>query len=99
MPDHFYVYPAYLDKAGTRAGGRRVPAAMAVPEVTSEMIVEAARRLGFTAQVETEKHYPRQADRFAGRVKIGKHKGVTKARAIARIAQALRDAAPARQAA
>lgn len=94
MPDHFFVYPAYLDKTGSRADGRRVDAALAVADVTVEMIVEAARRLGFTAQAEPDKHYPRQVHRFGGRVKITKKAGVTKVEAIRRIAKAVKDAAP-----
>lgn len=95
MPDHFYVYPAYLDKTGSRTDGRRVGASVAVAEVTIEMIVEAARRLGFTAQAEADKHYPRQVQRYGGRVKITKKAGVTKVESIRRIAQAVKDAAPA----
>jgi signal recognition particle subunit SRP19 len=95
MPDHFYVYPAYLDKTGSRTDGRRVGAPLAVAEVTVEMIVEAARRLGFTAQAEPDKHYPRQVHRYGGRVKIAKQSGVTKVEAIRRIAKAVKDAAPA----
>jgi signal recognition particle subunit SRP19 len=79
MPDHFYVYPAYLGKGGSRSDGRRVPAALALPELTGEEIVAAARELGYTAEVEAEKHYPRAAAQYAGRVKVTKGGAQTKA--------------------
>jgi signal recognition particle subunit SEC65 len=94
MPDHFYVYPAYLDKAGSRAEGRRVPAASAAAEVTTEMILAAAHRLGFKAETESDKQYSRQAHAFTGRVKIVKKAGITKTEALRRIAQAVHEAAP-----
>jgi signal recognition particle subunit SEC65 len=78
MPDHFYVYPAYLSKNLPRAQGRRVPSVGALGEVTSEEIATAARALGYTAEVEAEKHYPRQFFHYAGRVKVVKKAGVTK---------------------
>jgi len=80
MPDHFYVYPAYLDVAGSRAVGRRVPASGAPTEVTVEEIVNAARSLGATATAEPERHYPRQFFAYAGRVKVAKKPGLTKSR-------------------
>ncbi|MCI4337200.1 MAG: signal recognition particle subunit SRP19/SEC65 family protein [Thermoplasmata archaeon] len=94
MPDHFYVYPAYLEKEGSRALGRRIPSTIAVPEVTAEMIVAAARQLGFQAEAEPNKQYPRQVQKYGGRVKIAKQAGITKTEAIRRIATSLRESAP-----
>ena len=78
MPEHFYVYPAYLE-GGSRATGRRVPAADGLTEVTAEEIVEAAKRLGAKAELESDKHYPRTFYAYAGRVKVTKRAGTTKA--------------------
>jgi signal recognition particle subunit SRP19 len=78
MPDHFFVYPAYLRRATTRALGRRVPQAVAVTEPGLDEIVEVARTLGFTASAEPEKQYPRAVPAYAGRVRVGKKPGVTK---------------------
>ena len=80
MPDHFYVYPAYLGRGRSRAAGRRVGAEESVADLTAEEIVQAARRLGYTAVVETDKNYPRDAGAYAGRVKVTKRVGTTKAR-------------------
>ncbi|HYA58583.1 MAG TPA: signal recognition particle subunit SRP19/SEC65 family protein [Thermoplasmata archaeon] len=80
MPDHFYVYPAYLEKGLHRSNGRRVPEAEALVDPTSEEIVQAARRLGFRAEVEADKDYPARDYAFAGRVKVTKRAGTSKAK-------------------
>ena len=89
MPEHFYVYPAYLEKL-PRAGGRRVPAADALSDVSSEEIVEAARRLGAKAEAETSKQYPRRFFTYAGRVKITKKAGTPKSAFLRALAAEVR---------
>ena len=86
MPDHFFVYPAYLDRAVSRALGRRVAAALALADITAEEIVAAARGLGFTVEAEPERQYPRVAHAYAGRVRVAKKAGVTKARFLGELA-------------
>ncbi|HYK93166.1 MAG TPA: signal recognition particle subunit SRP19/SEC65 family protein [Thermoplasmata archaeon] len=95
MPDFFYIYPAYLDRQGSRGQGRRVGAAEASEEVTAEKVLAAAKSLGFSAQLENAKQYPRQYYTFAGRVKVEKRTGVTKTAALRAIAKALRTGAAA----
>jgi len=80
MPDHFYVYPAYLDRANPRSMGRRVAGSDAPGDVTLDEIVAAAQALGATAKAEPEKQYPRTFFTYSGRVRIAKRPGVTKAR-------------------
>ncbi len=89
MPDHFYVYPAYLDRSLSRADGRRVPAGRTVAEVTADEVAQAARKLGFKAEVEAEKEFPRQFFRYAGRVKIAKKAGAPKAKTLRALADEL----------
>jgi len=95
MPDHFYVYPAYLARGRSRAEGRRLGAADSVPDVTAAEIVEAAHRLGFTAVVEADKDYPRDAASFAGRVKVTKQAGTTKSQFLRKLGAELRAHRPA----
>ena len=95
MPDYFYVYPAYLDRSGSRADGRRVGATDAADELTLDRIVAAARSIGLVAEAQPEKQYPRQFHVYAGRVKVMKKSGLTKAKALRAIAAALRSAPPA----
>ncbi|HEV2450073.1 MAG TPA: signal recognition particle subunit SRP19/SEC65 family protein [Thermoplasmata archaeon] len=89
MPDHFYVYPAYLDRSTTRALGRRVPQGSAPTSPTLESMAEAAKRLGFTAEIEADKAYTR--DPLApGRLKVTKQKGTSKTAFLRRLADDLR---------
>lgn len=89
MPDHFYVYPAYLDRSTTRALGRRVHQASAPAGASLEAMAEAARRLGFTAEIEADKAYSR--DPLApGRLKVKKQKGTSKTAFLRRMADDLR---------
>ena len=90
MPDHFYVYPAYLGRGLTRKAGRRVPASDTLPDLTGEEIVAAAKRLGFRAEVEADKQYPRRFYEYSGRVKVTKKGSVTKARFLKELAGELR---------
>jgi signal recognition particle subunit SEC65 len=86
MPEHFYVYPAYLEKL-PRSDGRRVPVADGLVEVTAEEIVAAARKLGAKAEIEADRQYPRRFFAYAGRVKVAKTPGRSKSeflRALAR---------------
>jgi signal recognition particle subunit SEC65 len=78
MPDYFYVYPAYLAKGLSRADGRRLPADRALVDVTADEIALAAKKLGYKAEAEPAKHYPRQFFTYAGRVKVTKRAGATK---------------------
>jgi len=94
MPDHFYVYPEYLDRGVSRRGGRRVAAAEGVEKVTIDAIAAAAVRLGLTAEAEPGKQFPRRAHAFAGRVKIAKAAGRPKGRLLHEIARAIREAPP-----
>jgi signal recognition particle subunit SEC65 len=90
MPEHFFVYPAYLARESSRALGRRVPAAAAVKDVTIEEIVRAATTLGFTAIAEPEKQYPRQFYTYAGRVRVTKQAGTSKTAFLRRLADQIR---------
>lgn len=92
MPDHFYVYPSYLRKKGSRASGRRVPADLAVGEVSLEAILAAAQQLGYKAELEAGKAYPREAHLHEGRVKVTKKAKRSKAGVLRELAQALRAA-------
>ncbi len=95
MPDHFYVYPAYLARGLSRSDGRRLPAGDAVLDATLEEIVAAAKRLGFRAEAEPEKHYPRRVYAFEGRVKVTKKTGTTKTTFLRAVAAELRRSRPA----
>ena len=79
MPDHFFVYPQYLEKGLSRAKGRRIPSAEGLVDPTAEEIAQAAKKLGTKAEVEEKKHYPRQFFEYSGRVKVAKRERMKKA--------------------
>jgi signal recognition particle subunit SEC65 len=89
MPDHFYVYPAYVEKL-PRSAGRRVPAEDGLGDVTAQEIVEAVRRLGARAELEADKQYPRRFYAYAGRVKVTKRAGTSKAAFLKALARELK---------
>jgi signal recognition particle subunit SEC65 len=95
MPDHFYVYPAYLGRGLSRRAGRRLPATEAVAEASADEIVTAAKRLGFKAEAESEKQYPRRFFAYEGRVKVTKKAGTTKTVFLRAVAAELRRQRPA----
>jgi len=95
MPDHFYVYPAYLGRGLSRSDGRRLPESEAVADATAEEIVAAAKRLGFKAEVEAGKQYPRRFYANEGRVKVTKKGGTTKAAFLRAVAAEVRKQRPA----
>jgi signal recognition particle subunit SEC65 len=90
MPEYFYVYPAYLSRGRSRSEGRRVPEPETLAEVTAEEIAQAAKRLGYRADVEAGKNYPRDVATSAGRVKVTKRSGVTKAKFLRLVTGELR---------
>jgi signal recognition particle subunit SRP19 len=92
MPDHFYVYPAYLQKGLSRAQGRRVPAEEALTDLSAEELVEASKKLGAKAVVEGDRHYPRRFFDYAGRVKVTKASGKSKATFLRALAAEVRRA-------
>ncbi len=86
MPEHFYVYPAYLARGRSRSQGRRLREEESVLEVTSEEIVQAAKRLGCRAEVEPTKQFPRDVPSYLGRVKVTKASGFTKTKLLRAVA-------------
>jgi signal recognition particle subunit SEC65 len=95
MPDHFYVYPAYLGKGLSRRGGRRLADPDAVSDVTVDEIAAAAKRLGLKVEIESDKQYPRRFFAYEGRVKIAKRGGASKTSLLRAIAADVRKHRPA----
>ncbi|HXW67782.1 MAG TPA: signal recognition particle subunit SRP19/SEC65 family protein [Thermoplasmata archaeon] len=95
MPDHFYVYPAYLGRGLSRRAGRRLPESEAVADATAEEIAQAAQRLGYRAELESAKQYPRRFFAYEGRVKVTKRAGTTKTTLLRALAAEVRRHRPA----
>jgi signal recognition particle subunit SEC65 len=60
--------------------------------VTAEEIAQAAKHLGYRADLESDKQYPRREFTFAGRVKVQKRAGTTKERFLRQLAEEVRRA-------
>jgi signal recognition particle subunit SRP19 len=90
MPEYFLVYPAYLGRSSSRSRGRRVPVSASSDELTLDEILAAARSLGFEAEAEPTKNYPRQFYTYAGRLKVKKKAGIPKGKFLRALGQELR---------
>ena len=66
------LYPEYFDSNLTRAEGRRVPRAIAVPAPTIHDIEKAARGLELDPVIEEDVSYPKRWWRKNGRVLVRK---------------------------
>ena len=94
MPDHFYVYPAYLGRGLSRRAGRRLPEAESIADATADEIVAAAKRLGYKAEAEPGKQYPRRCYADEGRVKVTKRAGTSKGAFLRALAAEMRRQRP-----
>ena len=66
------IWPHYFDRNLTRAQGRRVPTDLAVEEPRAGAIANAARTLGFKAELEDDARPPSQWYKTKGRVLVPK---------------------------
>ncbi|MGY5852356.1 MAG: signal recognition particle subunit SRP19/SEC65 family protein [Candidatus Thorarchaeota archaeon] len=53
------IWPAYIDSTLSRSQGRRIPTNLAAPNVTIDILTEAAQVTDLEFDVEAEKLYPR----------------------------------------
>ena len=63
------IWPAYLDAALSRSGGRRVALDAAVEEPTVDEIAKAVQQVGYDAVIERDMTYPRENEQ-RGRVLV-----------------------------
>lgn len=83
----YVIWPAYFDASISRSLCRRVPLGLSVRNPRAEQIVEAARRLGWSAVIEPGSH-PALWWRKTGKVIVDPGKPMRKSeviRALARI--------------
>ena len=66
------LWPAYFDLRLSRLEGRMVPKAAAVQEPTSEEILQAAKKCGYSCELEADKAFPREWYKTRGRVVVAK---------------------------
>jgi signal recognition particle subunit SRP19 len=84
------VWPAYLDSNLSRGQGRRIPVNLAAPDVTVDVLVEAAAAAGLESEVEEEKQYPRNWSGIGGCVVLSNPEGHKKKRILLMVAKGVR---------
>ncbi len=84
------IWPAYLDSKLTRAQGRRIPANLGAPDVTVDMLKQAADMRKLESEIESGKRYPRQGVDRGGYLVIENPEGHKKQRLLLMLAKGVR---------
>jgi signal recognition particle subunit SRP19 len=84
------IWPAYLDSKLSRTEGRRIPVNLGAPDVTVQMLKEAAEMGGLQAEVEAGKRYPRQGVDRGGYLVLENPEGHKKKRLLLMLAKGTR---------
>jgi signal recognition particle subunit SRP19 len=83
------LWPQYFEAKKTRSEGRRLPQNLAVDKITIKEIANAAEKLGYQVQVESQLKYPREWWESSGRILVDT-KGKKKSKVIKEIAKEIR---------
>ncbi len=99
--DGIIVWPVYLDSTLTRAQGRRIPKNLAAPEVTLNILMEAAKAIGLEFDAEPDKLYPRASrdQQGGGYIVLTNPQGHKKKRLLLMLAKSVRKIVAKREAA
>ena len=84
------IWPAYLDSRISRSQGRRIPANLAAPNVTLDILREAAEMGGMDFELEPDKRFPREAVRRGGYLVVQNPEGHKKKRLLLMMAKSVR---------
>jgi signal recognition particle subunit SRP19 len=90
-------WPTYFDKNYSRSEGRRLPSNLAAPDVTLELLTQAAESAGLDYEVETEKRYPKNWTESQGYIVVANDEGHKKKRLMLMLAKGVRRAAAQRE--
>ncbi len=85
----YVIWPIYFDNSISRSYCRKVPLDLSVKNPTAERILEAARKLGWSAKVEPGAH-PAFWWKRTGKVVVDPRKPIKKSEVIKSLAQAMR---------
>ena len=92
-------WPTYFDKNHSRSEGRKLPSNLAAPDVTLELLTQAAESAGLDYEVEPEKRYPKNWTESQGYIVVSNDEGHKKKRLMLMLAKGIRRAAAQREAA
>jgi signal recognition particle subunit SRP19 len=84
------IWPAYLDSKLSRSQGRRIPANLGAPDVTVDMLKQAADLRKLESEIEPGKRYPRQSVDRGGYLVVQNPNGHKKQRLLLMLAKGVR---------
>lgn len=84
------IWPAYLDSKLSRSQGRRIPANLGAPDVTVDMLKQAADIRSLQSDIESGKRYPRQGVDRGGYLVLENPEGHKKKRLLLMLAKGVR---------
>ncbi len=84
------IWPAYLDSKLSRSAGRRIPVNLGAPDVTVDMLKQAADMRNLRAEIEPGKRYPRQNVDRGGYLVLENPEGHKKQRLLLMLAKGVR---------
>ncbi|MHA1576243.1 MAG: signal recognition particle subunit SRP19/SEC65 family protein [Candidatus Thorarchaeota archaeon] len=90
------IWPSYLDSRLSKAQGRRISVNLGAPNLTVDILREAAEMSGFTHEVEADKRYPREHVRRGGYLVVDNPEGHKKKRLLLMLAKSVRRVAAQR---
>lgn len=84
------IWPAYLDSKLSRTQGRRIPTNLGAPDVTVDMLKQAADIRNLQSDIEPGKRYPRQGVDRGGYLVLENPEGHKKKRLLLMLAKGVR---------
>ena len=84
-------WPQYFDAKRSRGDGRRLPVNLAIDKVELKEIADAAKKLGYSVEIEEILKYPRMWWGQSGRILIDT-KGKKKSKVLLEVAKEIRKA-------
>jgi signal recognition particle subunit SRP19 len=84
------IWPAYLDSKLSRSQGRRIPANLGAPDVTVDLLKQAADMRNHESDIEPGKRYPRQGVDRGGYLVLENPEGHKKKRLLLMLAKGVR---------
>jgi signal recognition particle subunit SRP19 len=84
------IWPAYLDSKLSRSQGRRIPTNLGAPDVTVDMLKQAADLRSLQSDIEPGKRYPRQGVDRGGYLVLENPEGHKKKRLLLMLAKGVR---------
>lgn len=90
-------WPAYFDRNYSRSQGRKLSSKLAAPDVTLDLLKDAAESAGLDYELEPEKQYPKNWTESQGYIVVANDEGHKKKRLMLVLAKGVRRATAQRE--